>query len=408
MPRYDVFLSHNSQDRPAVDLLARRLMDEAGLQPFLDQWHLVPGEPWQEAIEEALEQSETVAVFVGPSGVSPWHNEEMRAGLDRAVRGRDDVRVIPVLLPGADPDAVPSFLSRRTYIDFRPGLDDAAAFDRLVAGVLGQPPEYAEPFVLPDEPAPYPGLLPFTAKQAGFFFGRTAERDRLLARVCESPFVAVVGASGSGKSSLVLAGLLPALDAGWQALTLVPGARPLRALADQLALIGPAEGRLRLADELEARLAARNDGLSTAVSTFLAHRPEVATLLILIDQFEELFTHPIGPAEEVRQQQGRFIANLVDAVRTSGGRVRLVLTLRADFVRHCLDFPDLRVLLEPNQLLLGPMDEGALREAIVKPAQAVGAMFEKGLVGRLMDETRDQPAALPLMRTNGPMRSTTT
>ena len=99
----------------------------------------------------------------------------------------------------------------------------------------------------------------------------------------------------------------------------------------------------------------------------------------------------------MRQQQHRFIANLVDAVDTSSGRVRLVLTLRADFVRHCLDFSALRSLLEPNQLLLGPMGEDALREAVVKPAQVVGAMFEKGLVRRLMDDMRDQPAALPLL-----------
>jgi hypothetical protein len=154
--RYDVFLSYNSADEEAVGGIARRLREEARLCPFLDRWHLIPGEPWQEAIEEALEQSETVAVFVGPSGISPWHNEEMRAGLDRAVRGRDDVRVIPVLLPGADPKYLPSFLTRRTCADFRAGLDDDDAFARLVAGILGQPPEQAGAFTLPDEPAPYP------------------------------------------------------------------------------------------------------------------------------------------------------------------------------------------------------------------------------------------------------------
>jgi hypothetical protein len=79
--RYDVFLSHNSQDKPAVELLARRLTDEAGLCPFLDKWHLVPGEPWQEALEEALDQSRTCAVFIGPRGISPWEHEEMRLAL---------------------------------------------------------------------------------------------------------------------------------------------------------------------------------------------------------------------------------------------------------------------------------------------------------------------------------------
>ena len=75
--QYDVFLSHNSADKPAVETLARRLV-EAGLTPWLDTWNLVPGEPWQEAIEEALEESETVAVFLGPSGIGFWENKEMR------------------------------------------------------------------------------------------------------------------------------------------------------------------------------------------------------------------------------------------------------------------------------------------------------------------------------------------
>jgi photosystem II stability/assembly factor-like uncharacterized protein len=268
----------------------------------------------------------------------------------------------------------------------------------LVAGILGQPPEQAGPFTLPDEPAPYPGLQSFTPQQAAFFFGRTNECNKLLTQVCASSFVAVVGSSGSGKSSLVLAGLLPALDEGWHTLSLVPGARPLRTLADQLATLAPADGRLPLADDLEARLVDRADGLSTAISTLLADHPHIATLLIVIDQFEELFTQVIGTPEEVRQQQRQFVANLADAANMSRGRFRVVLTLRADFVKHCLDFPDLRALLEVNQLLLGPMGEDALREAIVKPAQAVGAMFEKGLVARLVNDMHDQPAALPLLQ----------
>jgi hypothetical protein len=145
----------------------------------------------------------------------------MRAGLDR-----DDVRIIPVLLPGANPELLPAFLTRRTYVDFRSGLDDAEAFARLVADILGQPLEEVGSFTLPDEPAPYPGLQPFTVQQANFFFGRMDECNRLLERIRESPLVAVVGASGSGKSSLVLAGLLPRLDQGWYVFTLVPGTRP--------------------------------------------------------------------------------------------------------------------------------------------------------------------------------------
>src|SRR2546425_11912225 len=109
--RYDVFLSHHGGDKAQVERLARRLEDEAGLRPFLDQWHLVPGQPWQEELEAALDQSATCAVFLGPSGLGPWQNAEMRSALDDRVRNQD-FRVIPVLLPQADPkdkDTLPRF-----------------------------------------------------------------------------------------------------------------------------------------------------------------------------------------------------------------------------------------------------------------------------------------------------------
>lgn len=95
---YDVFLSHASADKPFAEALARRLRED-GHEPFLDKWHLIPGQPWQEALEEALEASQTCAVFVGAT-LGPWQNEEMRAALDEHVHD-ETFRVIPVLLPGA-------------------------------------------------------------------------------------------------------------------------------------------------------------------------------------------------------------------------------------------------------------------------------------------------------------------
>ena len=142
-PGYDVFLSHNSADKPSVEQLARRLLD-AGIKPWLDSWNLVPGDPWQEGLEEALDTCASCAVFLGPSGVGPWHNEELRVALDRRARDRArQFRVIPVLLPGADPadpNTLPRFLSRMTWVDFRSGLDDAEAFRRLLAGIRGVAP----------------------------------------------------------------------------------------------------------------------------------------------------------------------------------------------------------------------------------------------------------------------------
>ena len=141
--RYHVFLSYSSADKPAVEALAQRLL-AAGIRPWLDSWNLVPGDPWEEAIEQALDTCGTCAVFLGPSGIGPWHNEEMRVALDRRARDRTRTfRVIPVLLPGADPAdpaTLPRFLGRMTWVDFRGGLDDVEAFRRLEAGIRGVAP----------------------------------------------------------------------------------------------------------------------------------------------------------------------------------------------------------------------------------------------------------------------------
>ena len=139
--RYDVFLSHSSSDKPLVERLAVSLERE-GVTVFLDKWHLVPGEPWQEKLEEAMDNSAACAVFLGPNGLGPWENEEMRTALDERVSDKS-LRVIPVLLPGANPkdrNTLPRFLRRLTWVDFRSGIDDREALRRLVAGIRGEAP----------------------------------------------------------------------------------------------------------------------------------------------------------------------------------------------------------------------------------------------------------------------------
>jgi energy-coupling factor transporter ATP-binding protein EcfA2 len=395
--RYDVFLSHASIDKPAVENLARRLRDESGLNPFLDKWHLVPGQPWQSELEEALDRSACAAVFVG-AGAGPWRDEEMQLALSKAVRTHDDYRVIPVLLPGGSPDRLSGFLGLRTWVDFTAGIDDADAYARLVAGIRGEPSEIGS-YSLPDEPTPYRGLLAFEAEHASFFFGRSAETQRLAQKLANTPFVAVIGASGSGKSSIVRAGLLPTIartqsaEGRWRTLVVRPGADPLRALAEPLAKLGPADRGLPFTDELCARLATRTDGLRTAISGQTDSR-----VLVVIDQFEELFTQAQANSPEVHEAAVSFAENLYDSVTRSNGRVRVVITLRADFVDHCLELPRLAELLEGGQILLGPLNDDALREAILQPARKVGAFFEKGLVQIMLRDVASQPGALPLIQ----------
>jgi len=139
---FDVFLSHNSKDKPTVEQLARLLRDEYQIKSWLDKWNLVPGDSWQQAIEEALDDCQTFAVFVGPSGMGPWENPEMQVALDERVRDRKR-RVIPILLPGAPDNTtlkLPSFLRLLTWVDFRAGLDDKTTLYLLYCGIKGIAP----------------------------------------------------------------------------------------------------------------------------------------------------------------------------------------------------------------------------------------------------------------------------
>jgi len=395
---FDVFLSYNRVDGRAVEEIAGRLR-RSGLQPFLDTWHLIPGEKWQPALEKALEQSRSAAIFIGPSGISPWHNEEMQAAIGRAIRSRDEYRVIPVLLPGADEQVVTGFFAQRTWVDFRAGLGSEEPFRALVSGVTGVPPRQRGPVELPDEPAPYRGLHKFEQRHASFFFGRDREAQEVLKKLERSSFAAVVGASGAGKSSLVHAGVIPKLEhsKAWAApvktLALTPGADPLRAVADHAATLLPLTARLKCADELEERMLQRPDGLRTALATWTADGAMPRTIILVVDQLEELFTH--GDGEESRVRNKAFADNLCDVVE--GRSVRVLVTARADFLDRFAGLEPLRERLLAHGVPLSPMTPADFRDAIVRPAAAVGAQFEAGVVSAFMRELEDGANVLPLL-----------
>src|SRR5947199_2882375 len=131
--RYDVFLSHSTADKPAVEELAGKLV-AAGITPFLDKWHLIPGRLWQSDLEAGLRNSDACAIFVGAEGLGPWHRQEMLVALDRGARD-PDYPIIPVLLPGfRKPAEIPAFLSQRGWVEFA-SLDSEEAFHGLVCGI---------------------------------------------------------------------------------------------------------------------------------------------------------------------------------------------------------------------------------------------------------------------------------
>ena len=263
---FHVFLSHSSADKPAVEELARRLAKE-GIQAWLDKWNLIPGDPWQSAVEKAVTESETCAVFVGPSGLGPWQNEEMRAAIDQRVRDSGRLfRVIPVLLPGAqraERSSLPTFLAATTWAEFRDSLDDADAFHRLVCGIRGVEPGPGPGEAIYQGQCPYRGLRVFDVNDAVFFFGREALVEWLLNEVRPATegqpvnrFLAIVGASGSGKSSVARAGMAAGLKHGavpgssrWPIAIFRPGSDPLESLAVALSrVVNVGQGASALAD----------------------------------------------------------------------------------------------------------------------------------------------------------------
>jgi DNA-binding SARP family transcriptional activator/WD40 repeat protein len=220
---------------------------------------------------------------------------------------------------------------------------------------------------------PFKGLEPFDVADAELFFGRERLVSELIAQLPGRSLIGVVGPSGSGKSSAVRAGLLPALAAGvlpgserWKRVFVRPGERPLATLAHALTT--------QDADPLTPALARVGAG---------------SRLVVVVDQFEEIFT-----AAEPAQR-----AAFVDALVSDDERLLTVLAIRADFYGRCAEHPDLARRLGESHVLVGPMRPDELARAIEAPAASAGLVVEQELVGRLVAETAGSTGGLPLLST---------
>ncbi|MGH9455461.1 MAG: hypothetical protein ACRD2O_15990, partial [Terriglobia bacterium] len=228
--------------------------------------------------------------------------------------------------------------------------------------------------------SPFPGLRAFTDRDAPIFFRRGRETDELVDRINHNRFVTVVGASGSGKSSLVWAGLIPRLEANaissehtgskdWMWLRMTPGAvgdNPFMALAVKLRpYLHGCEAR-----DIAEKLAAEPGALGQLIPQILNGRPDWAELLLFIDQFEELVT--VVPAD----YRAPFAEMLYQAV--AGGRFRAVAALRADFYHQMIPVsPALVQLLQDGSYPLGAPDPVSLDEMIVRPAERAGGRCQR-------------------------------
>ncbi len=248
-----------------------------------------------------------------------------------------------------------------------------------------------------DLPNPYKGLRTFQEADAVNFFGRRTLIDRLADRMRESGqynrFLAVVGPSGSGKSSVVKAGLIPALRKGalphsrsWYYVEIVPGVQPFKELEAALTSIAVQPPR-----DLDERLM-RNPREMLSIVNQILQGDQTTELFLLIDQFEELFTQV---SEAVRD---RFLESLYTAVSTPGSRVRVVVTLRADFYDRPLLLPTISEIMRLRTEVITPLSTDELYEAIIEPARRLGVTLESGLETAIAQEVDDHPGALPLLQ----------
>ncbi|KZM72004.1 hypothetical protein [Nocardia terpenica] len=242
---------------------------------------------------------------------------------------------------------------------------------------------------------PYVGLAPFQPDDADRFHGRERLTDEVVSRIRRQRFLAVFGASGSGKSSLLRAGVLPRIRRGdtgravngWPTLLFTPGPHPLEECAAHVAALGSQSAATICRETAENPRA-----VHLSVLQALATHPDDVDLLIVVDQFEELFTLCDNHGE-----RADFLAALLTAVRAANSRTRVILGVRADFYARCGQHPDLVDALHDAQLLVGPMSTEELRRAVVQPAADAQCTVEGALLARIIADTAGQATVLPLV-----------
>ncbi|MGH6797895.1 MAG: hypothetical protein ACREDI_05875, partial [Roseiarcus sp.] len=263
---------------------------------------------------------------------------------------------------------------------------------------------------------PFPGLRPFAFADRDYVFGRESQIYALYRLVEHGRFIAVIGSSGSGKSSLVLAGLCRLLaeeseDPGgphWVYLDMRPGAFPLARLAKALARLShgdSADESARRRDRIEYRL--RQSGFSLRDGLEEAGGLGGRSLILVVDQFEELFRfglaglgHRRAGVEEARRRDEatQFVQILLDADRRRIENVRVLITMRSDFIGDCAYFHGLSEAVSATQYLVPNLTRGQLEEAIRKPIEKAGGTIEPELVERLLNDCGDELDQLPVLQ----------
>jgi energy-coupling factor transporter ATP-binding protein EcfA2 len=255
-----------------------------------------------------------------------------------------------------------------------------------------------------EDVCPFPGLRPFSERDARFYFGRENQRDECLQRLQEHRFLAVIGASGAGKSSLVRAGLLPALSQGllkgadenWEHVVFRPGPDPMAALARAL---GKLDAGVMNAADVEQELRSSSRGLARAVARLNGAAP-ARQVLVVVDQFEELFRlgkERYAP-EQWRAERAAFIKTVLGARTSSEASVYVVITMRTDFLDQCSHFLGLTDALNSGQFLVPELTREQLEHAITRPIERARGEISRAVVRRVLSEATQVPDSLPVVQ----------
>lgn len=391
------FISYSRRNTNFAERLARDLTD-AGIEVWIDFRQIHAGERWKDEIRRGIERSDVVIAVLSPeSVVSEWVQFEV-------LYGREQEKIILPVMASSSLDLLRQsdilrWLLDVHFINFENRYEEA--FPELLKALPGKRRlgsfDVIDPAFIPN---PFKGLEAFQQTDASFFFGREQLVKKALAALKPGRsrrFLAVVGASGSGKSSLVRAGVIPQIRAGavngsqsWRVAIFTPGEQPIKALATRIAPLLPDDVD---ADAVQKALQTGEDGLSRVASRLMADAPASTYLLLVVDQFEETFTRATesGAAE--------FIALLNHAATVAGGRCIVTITMRADFFDRLGRYPEFAELFEADQLLIvTEMTPANLLRAITGPADAVGLTYEDGLADRILEDVRRQPGSLPLLQ----------
>ena len=248
---------------------------------------------------------------------------------------------------------------------------------------------------------PYQGLFAFHEENAQLFFGREIFIDQLVNMVQQKPIIMVTGPSGSGKSSVVYAGLVPYLrqSGGWKIVALRPGLEPIQALAATLSPLLVTDmtetERSQKNYQLAEEMLCQHISLFELVTQILQDNHAGQQMLLVIDQFEELYT--LCSDENIRRH---FLDMIVDATSAPvfQRKFYVVLTLRVDFLGQVLSHRAFADRLYQADIKLGPMNRSELKRAIENPATQQGVTFEDGLIERILNDVGNEPGTLPLLQ----------